>query len=131
MDSYVRSSGRALPAGGICRAVSFRTTFSQTSEWTSNSLPLMPSRSSPPVLSSLLWHLKQCWVTNFLTEARSSRDSPEGGSLAGCCAQPKLTEPTANNRTGIQQWAKIHERRMTEDSGNEIRIVAVGRTANG
>ena len=46
-DSYVRSSGRGLPRGGICRAASFRTTFSQTCGWASTSSELMASRASP------------------------------------------------------------------------------------
>ncbi len=83
-EGRVRPLVRPRPAeGGICRAASFRTTFSQTSGWAATSSELRASRSSPPFFSSLLWQLVQYCVTNSVTVARSGRAAAEGESLGG------------------------------------------------
>src|SRR5262245_4684064 len=72
----------------------------------------MPSSVSPPVLSSLLWHCVQYWLTNCLTAARSSREPCAGAADGGaaCCAPLTGTKPPDKKRAAIQQAAFLEAR---------------------
>src|SRR5262245_2539303 len=72
----------------------------------------MPSRSSPPRLSSPLWQSAQYRVTSLLTAARSSRAFGEGGPCGGVWDQFQPTDPPARRRADAHQRADVPDRRI-------------------
>src|SRR5262252_6225705 len=65
--------------GGICRARTFRMTFSHTSGLTPTSCASAVSSVRPPRLARSLWQDRQYRVTNVLCEAAGAARIVEGG----------------------------------------------------
>ena len=112
-ESYVRPDGRTAPSGGIWRATSFRTTFSQAFGFRLTSSEPMASRASPAVLSSRLWHATQYRLTNRPIASRSFEPPGEDGGAACCLGGARTHEAAGQEQDRHPEEAarspSIHE----------------------
>ncbi len=104
------------PSGGIWRATSFRTTFSQAFAFRLTSSELIASRARPAVLSSRLWHATQYRSTNRPIASRSFESLDEDGEAACSRAAPELRKPPSRSRIDTQQRTRIPHRFMRPGS---------------
>ena len=111
-----RPDGRTSSSGGIWRATSFRTTFSQAFGFRLTSSELIASRAKPAVLSSRLWHATQYRSTNRPMASRSFEPPGEDGGAACCRAAPELMKPPTRSRIDTPQRLRVPHRFMRPDS---------------
>ena len=90
MASYVASSGRGSPMGGICRVRSFLTTFSQATACAATSLAMIASSDRSAFFEPLSWQSRQYCSTRSRGDATAVRTAWRG-PVGRVCGQPQAT----------------------------------------